>query len=167
MEHSYYLTFKAKRKGGELSFNVGTREKTTILLKLSGRSAKEIFNRIIESLGRAGCITSVQTGNPCVYSIRDDVGPVLGTYLILVRRARNIDYWTSFLDELLTGKYARLGETFSSLLESTIELSKGGIAKSGRKEYTLSPAIVSAFSSALKVLIKRLKKDEAAAASRS
>jgi hypothetical protein len=158
MEHIYYLTFKAKSKGGELSFNVGTKEKAAMLLKLSGRSAQEIFNRIIKSLGRAGCITSVQTGNPYIYSIRDDVGPVLGAYLILVRRARNIDYWTSFLDELLTGKYARLGETFSSLLESTIDLSKGEIAKSGRKECTLSPVIVSAFSSALKVLIRRLKK---------
>jgi len=104
-----------------------------------------------------GCITPLQTGNPSIYSIRDDVGPVLGTYLILIRRAQKIDYWSSFFDELLTGKYARLGETFSTFLQSTIDLSKGTITQSKRKEYTLSPAVISSFSSALKVLVKKLK----------
>jgi hypothetical protein len=160
MEHSYYLTFRTKKGGGELSFNVGTREKTTILLRLRGRSTEEIFTRILKTLGEAGCITPIQTGNPTIYSIRDDAGPVLGAYLILIRRARKIDYWTSFLEELLTGRYARLGETFSTFLESTIDLSKGAISKSRRREYTLSPVIVSSFSSALKVLVKKLKKHE-------
>lgn len=160
MEHSYYLIFKTKKKGSELSFNVGTKEKTTTLLKFRGRRTEEIFNKILKALSKVGCITPLQTGNPSVYSVRDDVGPVLGTYLILIRRAQKIDYWITFLDELLTGKYARLGETFSTLLESSIELSKATISKSQRKEYTLSPVIVSSFSSALKVLVKRLKSYE-------
>jgi hypothetical protein len=160
VEHSYYLTFRRKKKGSELFFNVGTKEKTTTLLRLSGRNTEEIFNKILKTLSKVGCLTPIQTGNPSVYSIRDDVGPVLGAYLILIRRAQKIDYWTAFLDELLTGKYARLGETFSTFLESTIDLSKGTISKSRRKEYTLSPVVVSSFSSALKVLVKNLKKHE-------
>jgi len=160
MEHSYYLTFKAKKRGSELSFNVGTKEKTTTLLKLRGRRTEEIFNKILKALSKAGCITPLQTGNPSIYSIRDDVGPVLGAYLILIRRAQKTEYWITFLDELLTGKYARLGETFSTFLESTVDLSKGAVSKSRRREYTLSPAVVSSFSSALKVLVKKLKKYE-------
>ena len=160
MEHNYYLTFKAERKRSELSFNVGTKEKTTTLLKLRGRHTEDIFNKILKTLSKAGCITSLQTGNPSIYSIRDDVGPVLGAYLILIRRAQKTEYWIAFLDELLTGKYARLGETFSAFLESTVDLSKGAVSKSRRREYTLSPAVVSSFSSALKVLVKKLKKYE-------
>jgi len=160
MEHSYYLTFKTKKKGSELSFNVGTKEKTTTLLKLRGRRTEDVFNKILKTLSKAGCITPLQTGNPSIYSIRDDVGPVLGAYLILIRRAQKTEYWTDFLEELLTGKYARLGETFSTFLESTVDLSKGTTSKSRRREYTLSPAIVSSFSSALKVLVKKLKKYE-------
>jgi hypothetical protein len=92
--------------------------------------------------------------------VRDDVGPVLGAYLILIRRAQKIDYWIAFLDELLTGRYSRLGETFSTFLESTIDLSKGLTLKNQKRDYILSPAIVSSFSSALKVFIKTLKKHE-------
>jgi len=161
MEHSYYLTLRTKKKGSELSFNVGTKEKTTMLLRLRGRNIEEIFNKILKTLSRTGCLTPIQTGNPSIYSIRDDVGPVLGAYFILIRRAQKVDYWISFLEELLTGKYARLGETFSAFLESALDLSKGVITKSKRREYTLSPAVVSSFSSALKVLVKKLKKHEA------
>jgi hypothetical protein len=161
MEYNYYLTFKIKKKGSELSFNVGTKEKTTRLLTLRGRNTEEIFDKIVKTLSKAGCLIPIQLGNPRIYSVRDDVGPVVGAYLILIRRAQKIDYWMAFLDELLTGKYSRLGETFSTFLESTIDLSKATIAKERRKEHTLSPAVLSSFSSALKVLVKTLKKHEA------
>ena len=87
------------------------------------------------------------------------MGPVLGAYLILIRKARKIDYWIAFLDELLTGKYSRLGETFSFFLESTISLSKSSPIKKKEKN-VLSPTVVSSFSSALKVFVKTLKKRE-------
>ena len=161
MEYNYYLTFKTKKKESELSFNVGTKGKTTRLLRFRGRNTEEIFNKILKTLSKAGCLTPIQTGNPRVYSIRDDVGPVLGAYLILIRRAKKIDYWIAFLDELLTGKYARLGETFSTFLEATIDLSKATSTRKRKREYTLSPTILSSFSSALKVFVKKLNKHEA------
>jgi len=160
MEYSYYLTFKTKKEGAELLFNVGTKDKTSTLLRLTGRKIQEIFNRILPILSRNGCITPVQTGNPQIYSVRDDVGPVLGAYLILIRRARKTDYWINFFDELLTGRYSRLGEVFSIFLEVTIDLSKSTMPPSTKASYTLSPIIVSSFSSALKVFVKSLKKHE-------
>jgi hypothetical protein len=160
MEHSYYLTFKSKKGKDELLFNIGTKDKTATLLRLRGRNTRDTFNKILPILSRTGCITPIQTGNPRIYSVRDDVGPVLGAYLILIRRAQKIDYWVAFLDELLTGRYSRLGETFSTFLESTIDLSKGLPLKNQKRDYILSPAIVSSFSSALKIFIKTLKKHE-------
>ena len=155
MEHSYYIIYRERKKGGEVLFNIGTKEKTSTLIRLRGRKMRETFNRILQTLGRTGCVTPIQTGNPRIYTLRDDVGPVIGTYLILIRRARKMDYWIGFLDELLMGEHSRLGETFAMFLETMIDLSKG--APEG-KEYNLSPTIVSSFSSALKVLIKNLKK---------
>jgi hypothetical protein len=155
MEQSYYLIYKERKNGGEILFNVGTREKTSTLIRLRGRKMYQTFNKILQILSKTGCITPIQTGNPQIYSLRDDAGPVIGTYLILIRRAQKMDYWIDFLDELLTGKHSRLGETFATFLETIIDLSKGAPAG---KEYNLSPSIVSSFSSALKVLIKTLKK---------
>jgi len=160
MENSYYLIFRTKKKGSELSFNVGTKEKTTTLFKLKGQHTEEIFNKILKTLSKAGCITPLQTGNLSIYSLRDDVGPVIGTYLILVRRVQKTEYWIAFLDELLTGKYAKLGEAFSTFLEYMVDLSKGTASKSRKREYTLSPAVISSFSSALKVLVRKLRKYE-------
>jgi hypothetical protein len=88
------------------------------------------------------------------------VGPVLGAYLILIRRAQRIEYWLSFLDELLTGRYAKLGETFSTFLQLAIDLSKGETVKSRKSEYTLSSVVLSSLSSALKVLVREMKKHE-------
>lgn len=154
MEESYYLIYKEGAKGGEISFNVGTKEKTSTLIRLGGQRAREAFDKILQMLNRAGCVTPIQTGNPRIYSLRDDVGPVIGTYLILIRRAQKMDYWINFLDELLTGKHSKLGKTFATLLETMIDLSKGAPAGKG---YNLSPAVVSSFSSALKVLVKALR----------
>ncbi|MEM0439086.1 MAG: hypothetical protein QXR14_04940 [Sulfolobales archaeon] len=159
MEYSYYLIFKSRKKGGEISFNVGTKERTEAMIKLGGRRSEELFTRILETLGRAGCITPIQTGNPRIYAVRGDVGPVLGAYLILIKRSRKIEYWIEFLNELLTGKYSWLGGAFSTLLELAIDLSKRAPLKS-QKEYTLSPIIISAISSAMKEFVNKLKEYE-------
>jgi len=160
MEYSYYLTFKHRKREGELLFNVGSEDKTTTLLRLRGGTTKTIFDKIISSLSRAGCITPIESGGTRKYGIRDDVGPVLGTYLILIRQCRNIDYWLNFFDELLTGKYSKLGAMFSSLLESAIDLSRHTPKKSKGRAYILTPAVASSLSSALKVFIRNMKKRE-------
>lgn len=154
MEYSYYLIYKEGRKGGEILFNVGTKERTSTLIRLSGQRAREMFDGILEILGRVGCVTPIQTGDKKVYSLRDDVGPVIGAYLVLTRRARKTDYWISLLEELLIGRLSRLGGTFATLLEAMVELSKGAPSR----RYALSPHVVSSFSSALKVLTKSLLK---------
>ncbi|MEM3462576.1 MAG: hypothetical protein QXJ15_02780, partial [Candidatus Bathyarchaeia archaeon] len=56
-------------------------------------------------------------------------------------------------------KYSRWGGAFSTFLEYAIDLSRESIQKSGGR-YTLSPAIVSSFSSALKTFVKKLRSYE-------
>jgi len=160
MEYSYYLTLKRRKNEGELLFNVGSIDKTTTLMRLKGGTTNTIFEHVISTLSRAGCVTPIETGNPSTYWVRDDVGPVLGTYLILIRRSRNLDYWLNFFDELLTGKYSKLGAMFASLLVSAIDLSRHIPKKSKKRVYDLSPLVLSSLSSALKTFVKSLKKYE-------
>lgn len=152
---SYYLIYREGKRGGELSFNIGGVGKEAALIKVTGRRTEELFNGVIRILGETGCITPIQTGNPKIYEVRDDVGPVIGTYLVLVKRARRIDYWMGFLEELLTGELSVLGEAFSTLLQVMMSLSRRAPPS---REYTLSPKVVSSFSSALKTLVRSLKK---------
>ena len=156
IEHTYYLIYREVGKNeGELLFNVGGTDRRLALIKLRGRIVRDIFDGIIQTLGVVGGAIPIQTGEPKIYAIRDDIGPVIGTYLVLIMRARKIDYWMKFLDELLIGKYSRLGGAFALLLQIMTDLSRG--APKTRK-YGLSPAITSSFSQALKVLVKALEK---------
>lgn len=154
MEYSYYLIYAERRGGGEISFNVGSREEASALIRTGGRRVPELFDGMMGILSRAGCIVPLQTGNPKIYAVRDDAGPVVGAYLILVKRAQKIDYWVKFLEELLVGEHARLGRAFSSFLDLAIELSKASPPGRG---YSLSPRVVTALSSALKVFVKSLR----------
>ncbi|MDM7274694.1 MAG: hypothetical protein P3X22_001015 [Thermoprotei archaeon] len=165
MEYSYYLIYRTGKNGSKLLFNIGSGEKTDTLLRLEGRRTKDLFVGILDILSRAGCISPIRIGDPSIYAVRDDVGPVVGSYLILVKRSRNVKYWTSFLEELIFGKYSTLGGAFSQFLEIAIDLSKG--SPWGRRGYTLSPPIVSSLSSALKVFVKQLEKHGAKAAATS
>jgi len=157
MEYNYYLIYKQKSsKQAELYFNIGGTDKSSRLLRLKGSKTPTIFNGILKILGRTGCITPIETGKKSTYWIRDDVGPIIGTYLILIRRCRNTDYWLNFLEELLIGEFSYFGAFFANLLESAINLSK---YETKSKEYNLSPKIISSLSTALKTFIKSLKKE--------
>jgi len=125
MEYNYYLVYKQKnKKEAELYFNVGGTDKASRLLRLKGKNTSTIFNKMLRILSRTGCITPIETGKKSIYWIRDDVGPIIGTYLILIRRCRNIDYWLDFLDELLIGDFSHFGTFFANMLESAVNLSK-------------------------------------------
>jgi len=91
-----------------------------------------------------------------IYTIREDLGPIIGAYLVLVRRARNIEKWSLFLQELLEGRYAGVAKAFSSFLEIALELSKSMHDK--RKSYSLSPIVADALSSALKQFVDKIIK---------
>jgi len=59
-----------------------------------------------------------------VHSIREDLRPVVGAYLILVRRARNIEKWSRLFNELLDGRYAGVAKAFSTFLKLAIKPSR-------------------------------------------
>ena len=91
-----------------------------------------------------------------MYTIREDLGPIIGAHLILVRRARNVDKWNSFLQELLEGLYVGVAKAFSSFLEIALELSRSMHDK--RKSYSLPPLVADALSSALKRFVNKIIK---------
>jgi len=105
----------------------------------------KIFREITGALARQGtAILSKISDYKQVYSIRDDLGPVVEAYPILIRRARNIEKWSRFFKDLLDGQYIG-SKGFSSFLELTIELSRTMQKPSTSKHYSLPPGAVDAF----------------------
>ena len=73
-----------------------------------------------------------------------------------MRRARNVEEWSLFLQELLEGRYTGVTKAFSSFLEMSLELSKSMHDK--RKSYSLSPIVADALSSALRRFVDKVIK---------
>ena len=158
-EYTYYIILRRKSKGYELLYNIGSESNVTTVLRLNGKNADKIFKSIIETLAKQGAVIPSKVSDyEQVYSIREDLGPVVGTYLILIRRARNIKKWSKFFQGLLDGQYAGVAKAFSSFLEVAIELSKSLPSERHGKSYTLSPVVADALSSALKQFVDKMLK---------
>ena len=158
-EHTYYVILRRKSRGYEILYNIGSESSVTTVLRLNGKNSDKIFKNIIEALAKQGAaIPSRVSDYEQVYSVREDLGPVVGAYLILVRRARNIEKWNKFFRALLDGQYIGVAKAFSAFLELAIELSKSLPSKRRGKNYTLSPVVVDALSSALKQFVDRVIK---------
>jgi hypothetical protein len=145
------------KRGYEVLYNVGGEGSVACVLRLNGKSAERVFRDVIEALAKHGATVPTRiSNNEQVYTIREDLGPVIGAYLVLVRRARNIEKWSSFLQELLEGRYAGVARALSSFLEIALELSKSIHGK--RRGYTISPIVADALSSALKRFVDKIIK---------
>jgi len=152
---AYYIALRRKGRGWEVSYHVGSEERLTVLLRLNGKSAERIFRGIVQALAKQGAvIPSRVSGEEEVYAVREDLGPVVGAYLILVRRARDLDKWESFLNNLLGGQYAGVAKALSTFLEMAIDLSRS-LPSRGRR-YSLSPIVVEALSTSMRHFVDRI-----------
>ena len=156
---TYYIILRKRHRNWEILYNIGSEDTITTVLRLNGKSADRIFKGIIEALARQGAIIpSKISDHEQTYGVREDLGPIVGAYLILVRRARNIEKWNKFFRELLNEHYVGVAKAFSTFLELAIELSKSMPRKSLSKGYALSPIVVDALSTALKHFVDKITK---------
>jgi len=157
--HTYYITLRRSGEKWEVLYNIGNRGELTTILRLRGRDANRIFEGVIRTLARQGAVIPLRVfNNEQVYAVREDLGPVIGSYLILVRRARNIEKWNKFLSELVSGRYVGVAKAFSMFLELAIELSKSVQVRSSKERYTLSPIVLEALSTSLKQFVSEIVK---------
>lgn len=155
---TYYIVLKRRSRSYEILYNIGNESNVTTVLRLNGKNADRIFKSVISALAKQGALIPTRVSDyEQVYSIREDLGPVVGAYLILVRRARNIEKWGEFFRKLLDGHFVGVTKVFSAFLELAIELSRSMPTRSG-KGYKLSPVVVDALSTALKRFVDKVSK---------
>jgi len=157
--HTYYIILRKKSRVTEVLYNIGSESSVTTVLRLSGRNANKVFRDVIEALARQGATVPLRVSDSeQVYSVREDLGPVVGAYLILVRRARSIEKWSRLFNELLDGRYAGVAKAFSAFFELAIELSRTVPRMRRDGGYAISPVVADALSSALKRFVDKVAK---------
>ncbi len=124
-KHAYYIIYKEYSKIAEMSFNIGGETKDSMIIRLKGKSIKKVFYNTTNLLSRYGGIIPVEiTDSKKIYAVREDLGPLVGAYLLMLRRARNYNRWHKFLERLLSEEFPGVVTVLSSFLEMALELSK-------------------------------------------
>lgn len=153
----FRLVLKSTARGPSLQLRVSAPEvREVTLVKVGGRGVSELFNHMVEVLKKHGFVEAeTTTATTRAYRIKAEIGPVIGGYIILVRRARDPSAWKPLFEDLITGKYMGSKEVLSHVLSLSEALSKIS-PPSKRVRMQLNPKILDGVSAGVKVLVRKL-----------
>ncbi|MCC6064724.1 MAG: hypothetical protein LM576_01945 [Thermofilum sp.] len=157
-ERAYYIVLKRRAGWGSLSFNVGSPKDTAALVKLKGKRMPEVFAGLVNLLSRRGLVIPIKvTEAEEAYSVREDLGPVVGAYVLMLWRARNYGKWERFLGQLLDEKLPGVANAMALFLEAAIDYSKATRDRGRRKRGALlSRRTLDVFSSVLRQFAEKV-----------
>lgn len=141
------LTLYSVRKGGALS---------TVLVRLSGLPAKKGYEELVKLLAERGGMALVRSEpSGSDYSIRPDLAPVVGSFMLLLRRSGNPSKWCKAFNEIMRGRSMVFGECFAEFFNMAVNTSialKKALGKRARGE-TLIPDVCDAISASIKSFV--------------
>lgn len=157
-ERAYYIILRRRSGGAAISFNVGSLGDAAALVRLKGKHMPEVFSGLVSHLSRRGSAVPLRvTESEEVYSVREDLGPVVGAYLLMLWKARNYRKWESFLVQLLDEKLPGAANAMSLFLEAAIDYSKATRGQERRRRgSSLSRQALDVFSSVLRQFAERV-----------
>ena len=153
----YYIQLKGS-KNPKIYFQLGGEDEHSTVIVLDGKKAEEYFNKIVSLLLKhGGALPEEVTPTFKKYAIREDLGPIIGEFILMIRRTQDVKFWTGILEKLLDGKYVGLAGVYVSLLQQAVELS----SEIGKREGKVEGDIADAISTALKAFTKKAIKSKA------
>ena len=158
-ERSYKLVLKQTARGPVIQFRSSTPQtRESTLIRMGGRKAEEIFNTIVEVLKKYDYVTEEGGSNKGYkyYKLKKEIGPVVGGYLVLIRRSRNPDQWLPYFEGFIKqDPYKGAHSLLSHALAAGIELSKD-YPPPERVRMQLHPKVLDSISAGFKVIVKKL-----------
>jgi len=156
-DRTYKLVLRRTARGPVVQLKSSTpHSRESTLVRLGGRGAEEVFRVIVEALDRHGFIEESGGSNSYrYYKIKREAGPVVGGFLVLMRRSRDPMAWLSHFEGLLTGKYRGAQAVLRHALSLGIELSFMDPPPE-RVRMQLNPRILDGISAGIKLIAKKL-----------
>ncbi|MEB3861221.1 MAG: hypothetical protein GSR84_03250 [Desulfurococcales archaeon] len=154
----YRLVLRKTARGPVIQFRSSspeTREST--LIRMGGKKASEIFEEMIRVLDKHGYITEKNEEKETykAYRLKQEIGPVVGGYLVLIRRSRDPTAWIPYFEDFITEKYKGAHQLLTHALSLGIELSKA-YPPPERVRMQLSPKVLDSISAGFKVAVRKL-----------
>jgi len=154
----YRLVLRRTARGPVIQFRSSSPEaRESTLIRMGGRKATEIFEEMVRVLDKYGYITekSEERERYKAYRLKQEIGPVVGGYLVLIRRSRNPEAWIPYFEEFIAEKYKGAHQFLSHALSLGVELSKV-YPPPERVRMQLSPKVLDSISAGFKVAVKKL-----------
>ncbi|MEB3860528.1 MAG: hypothetical protein LRS43_04890, partial [Desulfurococcales archaeon] len=156
-ERQYRIILRKTVRGFVIQFRSSRPEtRETTLVRVGGTKAREIFNVMADALKKHGYVTE-ELGNENYRALRlkNEVGPIVGGFLVLIRRSREAKTWMPYFEDFLVDKYKGAKALLSHALSLGIELSKAQPPPE-RVRMQLNPKILDSIGSGFKVIARKL-----------
>ncbi len=157
---NYKLIYKKSNKGDFILLKGNIQqEREKVLIRIGGKNIDKIFNEMEKVLKERKLI---EEENSSVNSVRlklnQDIGPIVGGFLILIRRSREPLEWIPYFDSLIQGnKYLGSKEVLNHIWFSSIDISDS-INKKLNLKYQLNPKVLDSIGAAAKIIAKKMWK---------
>jgi len=156
---TYKLVLKKTARGPVIQFRSATPEtREATLIRMGGKKAEEIFKHMVEVLKKYDYVTE-EGGDEQrykYYRLKPEIGPVVGGYLVLIRRSRNPEKWLPFFEGFIKeDPYKGAHALLTYALATGIELSKN-YPPPERVRMQLHPKVLDSISAGYKVIVRKL-----------
>lgn len=129
--HAFYLIREEPDgRPPRLSFNIGGKSEEYEVVKLEGEKAWKAAPKLIQFLLRVGGVYLEEwTDSRRVYVVRDDLGPIVGAYILALKDFRGNNVKT--LEKIISGELP-VASAMQRLLQAAIELTMVWEGKQGK-----------------------------------
>lgn len=163
-EFDYLLVFDKEKGRPRLSLRASREGKklTPIIVKVTGKPARDGQAVLFEALSRYGGLSLVEKGPKGErYGVRADLAPMAGAFILLLRRSSNPSKWGRALQETMKGSRPLMGEALSEFFLMALDLSSS-LRKGGRRGFPQSviPKVADAISAAMRGFVEVAMKED-------
>lgn len=156
---SYRLVLRKTARGPVIQFRSSAPEmRESTLIRMGGKKAEEIFEKMVEVLKKHGMtLDESSTENYRASRLKPEIGPVVGGYLVLIRRSRDPSAWIPYFEDMIIEKEPFKGAhaLLTHALTLSMELSKINPPPE-RVRMQLSPKMLDSVSAGFKVIVRKL-----------
>ncbi len=155
---TYKLVLRNTARGKVIQFRSATPEKReSTLIRMGGSKAEKVFETMIDVLKKYDYILEEGgTPNYRAFKLKPEIGPVVGGYLVLIRRSRDPEKWLPFFEGFIKeDPYKGAHTLLTHALSLALSLS-AAYPPPERVRMQLSPKVVDSISAGFKTAVKKL-----------
>ncbi|MCE4619518.1 MAG: hypothetical protein F7C33_00675 [Desulfurococcales archaeon] len=156
---TWKLVLRKTARGPVIQFRSSTPEtRESTMIRMGGKMAEEIFKKMVEVLKKYDYVAE-EGGDEKrykYYKLKPEIGPVVGGYIVLIRRSRKPQDWIPYFEGFIKeDPYKGAHKVLTHALATAFDLSQV-YPPPERVRMQLHPKVLDSVSAGFKVIIRKL-----------